>query len=285
MFTLHKLQNNGTKQALNYALEVSQSQDYFCEKEKVVGQWQGKLIDHLGIDSVQITREAIKYMKLFNNINPVTNQKLTQRETNIRIYDFQCSAPKSVSIMATIGGDERIIEAHNRAVTNTLSEMENYAERRERSENNYNSKAVLETKSLLVAKFTHLSSRALDPQLHTHCQIFNCTYDENKREYYALQNENIYKNLEYFGRFYQNELSRELQSLGYKTRTVETSKGEIKGFELSRIPDDMIRKFSKRSIAIERELQAYCEEKSKSRSDSPDEESRGKCQKRFRGVR
>ncbi|MEI6056789.1 MAG: MobF family relaxase [Lentisphaerota bacterium] len=267
MFTLHKIQNNGTRQALNYALEVSQSQDYFCEKEKVVGQWQGKLIDHLGIDSVQITREAIEYMKLFNNINPSTNQKLTQRETDIRIYDFQCSAPKSVSIMATIGEDERIIDAHNRAVKNTLSEMENYAERRERSEKNYNTEAVIETKSLLIAKFTHLSSRALDPQLHTHCQIFNCTYDENKKEYYALQNESIYKNLEYFGRFYQNELSRELQSIGYKTRTVETSKGEVKGFELSGISDDMIRKFSKRSIAIEQELQAYCEEKSKSRSE------------------
>src|ERR1035441_10695928 len=43
------------------------------------------------------------------------------------LYDFTFSAPKSVSIMAALGGDERLREAHSKSVAEALRELESLA--------------------------------------------------------------------------------------------------------------------------------------------------------------
>jgi conjugative relaxase-like TrwC/TraI family protein len=42
-------------------------------------------------------------------------------------YDLTFSAPKSVSMLAMLGGDKRLIDAHNRAVTVALNQVESLA--------------------------------------------------------------------------------------------------------------------------------------------------------------
>jgi len=72
------------------------------------------------------------FLRLCENEHPVTGETLTQRlnttqtedgenAANRRIfYDFTFSPPKSVSIAAFVGEDERILEAHGRAVNLAL---------------------------------------------------------------------------------------------------------------------------------------------------------------------
>lgn len=48
----------------------------------------------------------------------------------VRGYDFTFSAPKSVSVMAMLGGDKRLIEAHNRAVETAIKQIEAMASTR-----------------------------------------------------------------------------------------------------------------------------------------------------------
>ena len=79
---------------------------------------------------------------LRQGLDPGTGEFLRQRQSADRVasdgttqsrgrhlYDFTISAPKSVSIMAVLGSDERLIEAHDKAVAEALQELETYAAR------------------------------------------------------------------------------------------------------------------------------------------------------------
>ena len=83
------------------------------------------------------------------------------------------SAPKSVSLMVRVGGDTRVVEAHDWAVTATLDWIEEHAvETRMRDPA---TRAMVRTggQRMVAATFRHDTSRNLDPQLHTHAVIAN----------------------------------------------------------------------------------------------------------------
>ena len=90
--------------------------DYYCEGEKVVGTWVGKGAEILRIEGRSIEPQDEAFLAIFSGKTP-SAEKLKQRDSDIIGYDFQCSAQKSVSIMALLGGDERLFEAHRAAVT------------------------------------------------------------------------------------------------------------------------------------------------------------------------
>lgn len=81
------------------------------------------------------------------------------------LYDMTFSAPKSVSVMAIVGGDERLVAAHETAVRETLKEAERYSATRVRLGGLNENRT---TGNWIVASYTHDTSRQLDPQLHTH---------------------------------------------------------------------------------------------------------------------
>ncbi|HEL9812700.1 TPA: conjugative relaxase, partial [Klebsiella pneumoniae] len=85
-------------------------------------------------------------------------------------YDLTFSAPKSVSMLAMLGGDKRLIDAHNRAVTVALNQVESLASTRVKRDGV--SETVL-TGNLIIARFNHDTSRAQDPQIHTHSVVIN----------------------------------------------------------------------------------------------------------------
>ncbi|EPY0084650.1 MobF family relaxase, partial [Shigella sonnei] len=80
-------------------------------------------------------------------------------------YDLTFSAPKSVSMMAMLGGDKRLIDAHNQAVDFAVRQVEALASTRVMTDGQ--SETVL-TGNLVMALFNHDTSRDQDPQLHTH---------------------------------------------------------------------------------------------------------------------
>lgn len=162
--------------------------------------------------------------------------------------DLTFSAPKSVSLQALIGGDKRLLDAHETAVARALEYAESIAACRV-TENGRVSK--LTTENIAVAQFRHDLSRAGDPQLHTHCVIINATrrQDGNWR---AIDNESLYRNKMLMGAYYRSELAKEVQALGYAVRLTH----QDGRFELSHITPSQIETFSNRSKMIADSLNA-----------------------------
>ena len=74
------------------------------------------------------------------------------------------------------------------------------------------------TGNLVGAAFLHTTSRALDPQLHTHFVLFNCTWDKTEQRWKALQTGDMFGAINYGTAVYRNELAKRLHQLGYSTR-------------------------------------------------------------------
>ncbi len=158
-------------------------------------------------------------------------------------WDFTFSAPKSVSMQALVGGDQAIIEAHNKAVRAAVALMEGHVNARKkvggRSHREW-------TGNLVAAAFQHELSRAKDPQLHTHVVVMNMT-ERSDKQWRALSNEELFKHTKLIGAAYRAGLARELQLLGYEIRLTDKDGG----FELAHIDRAQIEAFSQRSRMIE----------------------------------
>lgn len=77
-------------------------------------------------------------------------------------YDLTFSAPKSVSMMAMLGGDKRLIDAHNQAVDFAVRQVEALASTRVMTDGQ--SETVL-TGNLVMALFNHDTSRDQEPDV------------------------------------------------------------------------------------------------------------------------
>ncbi|EPD1143431.1 conjugative relaxase [Escherichia coli] len=101
-------------------------------------------------------------------------------------YDLTFSAPKSVSMMAMLGGDKRLIEAHNQAVDFAVRQVEALASTRVMTDGQ--SETVL-TGNLVMALFNHDTSRDQEPQLHTHAVVANVT--QHNGEWKTLSSDKV----------------------------------------------------------------------------------------------
>jgi len=214
--------------------------DYYTQAETEHGHWIGAGAEWLGLQPGDVvTRET--FLKLCDNQHPETGEQLTpQQFRERRIYfDFVCSPPKSVSILAVTMNDRRIIEAHKEASGIALRELEQFADTRIRKGGIEEGDRV--TGNLVGAAFLHTSSRALDPQLHTHFVLFNCTWDKTERRWKALQTGDMFGALNYGTAVYRNELAKRLHRIGYSTRRTGSA------FEIEGVEAKFIERFSKRS--------------------------------------
>ncbi|WP_299752378.1 MobF family relaxase [uncultured Tateyamaria sp.] len=160
--------------------------------------------------------------------------------------DLTFSAPKAVSIAALVGGDTRILKAHTDAVKTALD----YAEANLVQTRKYvNGQVQTETGGKIIAGlFQHDTSRALDPQLHTHAVIANMVKDSNG-DFRSLNNEELYKGKMLLGQIYRSALAENLQDLGYETKALDKGLFDIKG-----VPQELVDTFSKRREEIEQAL-------------------------------
>lgn len=162
-------------------------------------------------------------------------------------YDLTFSAPKSVSLMAMLGGDKRLIDAHNRAVTEAVRQVESLASTRVMTDGQ--SETVL-TGNLVVALFTHDTSRDQEPQIHTHAVVVNATRHDGEWKTLSSDKvgktgfiENVYASQVAFGKIYRALLKDDVESLGYKTEVV----GKHGMWEMPGVP---VEAFSSRTQTI-----------------------------------
>ena len=165
--------------------------------------------------------------------------------------DLTFSAPKSVSLAALVGGDSRVVDAHDRAVRKSLKWLEkNAAETRMRDPAAGRLIRVRGQKTV-VATFTHDTSRNLDPLLHTHSVIANMLLGADG-QWRTMANERLYRSKMLLGALYRSELAGELKELGYG---IEKTHADGR-FEIAGVSRDTIEAFSTRRAEIEAAMEA-----------------------------
>ena len=165
--------------------------------------------------------------------------------------DVTFSASKSVSLAALIGGDARIVAAHDAAVQRALAWIEeNVVETRTMDADSGRMVRTGDQKAV-IATFTHEVSRNLDPQLHTHAVIANMVQGEGGK-WRTMANEKLYACKMLIGAMYRAELARGLQELGYQ---VEKTHADGR-FEIAGVGRPVIEAFSTRRAEIEAAMMA-----------------------------
>ena len=250
MFTMAKI-----KDGSSYLERHLVANDYYSEKETIVGHWLGEAAPRLSLSGeIQAGNKA--FAALRDNRHPETGAKLTPRdcEKRTRFYDFQCSAQKSVSIMAVTFGDTRLLAAHDKASAFAYRELERFAARHQ---NTALTRHRPRTGNVVAAAFRHTASRALDPQVHTHFVTANATWDPNTKSWRALAEFEMVSAIRYAGKVYQNEMAAACRRLGYPIVEVRNDKGVITGFEIAGISPAIRDRFSKRRAEVERGIAEF----------------------------
>lgn len=215
------------------------------------GEWFGDGANRLGLDG---TVDKDNFKALLDGHLPTGEQLGIVREKGGAIehrpgWDLTFSAPKSVSLLAEVGADARVMAAHDRAVKAALSWIEaSVAGTRIRSG------GVVErvqTGNLVAATFRHHTSRNHDPQLHTHAVVMNATQSGDGR-WRSLDDKKLFENKMAAGAVYRAELAVEMRKLGFEIeQTHADGRWEVAGVSV-----EALREFSTRRQEIEASLTA-----------------------------
>ena len=232
------------------ALKPDQAAQYFKKDnyyskdvQKENSRWSGKAAELMGLSG---TVEATSFHHLCHGKAPDGQSSVIHGKKGEAIKragtDVCLSAPKSVSLLALVKGDTRLVEAHREAVTLALSVMEDrYSSTRIGGSK---TRSVDRTGNLLIAQFDHDSSREKDPQLHTHCVVLNMT-KRSDGQWRSVFHDEFWRHGKLLGTVYQNELARRVKELGYEVETKANGTFEVRGYS-----PDALKEFSKRSEKI-----------------------------------
>jgi len=233
-------------QAKNYYQQefTNAKENYYSESGEVRGRWSGRLAEEWELKGKV---QSEQYQRLVAGQDPHTGEQLIRSVTPREIvnnfgeemttsehragWDATISAPKSVSLAALVGGDERIRVAHRESVDEALKSFEEYLQAR-----GGGVKPAITTGKMVAAQFEHTASRPdrstgyAAPQLHTHVVIFNVTQTEEGKAR-SVQPLELYRSQRYATAIYRMHLAEKLQALGYQIEVdPRTGAPEIKGF-------------------------------------------------------
>ena len=207
---------------------------YFLERNYECNKgWQENAVtNELGLE--KITRENLE-----NILNGKINDGVwlgRMTENGLKHHPGQeitFSAPKSVSMMGLVAGDKRILEAHEKAVSETLEYMNRHLIYSRVQKDGIQN--LEKTDNSLVAKFTHITARAVkdadndkkpDPQLHTHALVGNATKCKDG-QWRSIMFDKVYENQLNISELYRIELGRNIKELGYNLTTEKDSSGRF----------------------------------------------------------
>ena len=240
--------------AETYYEEKYSHDDYYSEKQQVVGQWFGRGAEELGLCGEVATED---FRTVLRGLRPASGEVLVHKANGYDDrragWDATFNAPKSVSIQGLVGEDHRLIEAHGKAVSRALVELEQYALSRRRGGSEW-----VVTGNVVAARFDHIAARPAsgvedgygpDPHLHTHVVIANMTRRPDG-EWRGLDPIEIYRAQAFATAVYRSELARQAQQLGYEIRVA----GHDGRWELDGYTREQVMAFSRRRQDIERTL-------------------------------
>ncbi len=244
MITVKALQNSSS------ASDYYKSADYYTKDDSIdgVSYWQGRGAENLGLEG-GVDKQKFKEL-LDGKINDVQlGRKSKDGIEHKPGWDLTFSAPKSVSLLALIGGDKRLIAAVKSANDKAIAYIEkNHALTRQHMDGKLQ---YVNEKNLTVASFLQTTSRELDPQLHVHNAVLNMAQDESGK-WRSLESHQFYEYQKLFGLVGRSFLAKEVCELGYEI-DVDAQNGT---FEIKGVAKQAIKSFSKRREQIENEAEA-----------------------------
>jgi conjugative relaxase-like TrwC/TraI family protein len=253
MLSIGKLANGQANYYLDLAGErvdrsssvASGVEDYYVGGAEPPGRWGGALASEVRLKG-QVEAKALKALLDESGGDP--SEPRPRRK--VPGFDLTFSAPKSVSVVFGIADDDvqrRVMDAHRVAVESALAYLEREAVRVRRGQGG---REVIGAGGLLAAAFDHRTSRAGDPQLHTHVLIANQSRGADGR-WSALDGRLLYRHAKTAGYVYQAVLRSEITErvgLGWAARAQGV--GEVAG-----VPAEVLKAFSRRRAEIVAELE------------------------------
>lgn len=217
--------------------------------DETQGRWFGRGAEALGLAGA-VDREVFR--RVLDGVLP-TGQVLGRQTPDGRKHspgwDLTFSAPKSVSILVEAGLDERLLAAHEAAAREALGwiESEVVGTRSRRP----SGVEFRRTGSMVAALFTHHTSRAQDPNLHTHAVVANAT-QRGDGTFGSLHSIELYEAKMVAGQVYRSALARAAFALGYEVRASKDGLFEIEG-----VPANVVDAMSQRRAAVVEKLATW----------------------------
>lgn len=231
--------------SVNHARSYFSKDAYYSEQGETIGIWRGEGARLLGLEG---TIEQKHWNALCENRHPHTEAKLTVRTKSDRTvgYDFNFHVPKSVSLLYSYTGDQRIIDAFRASVDHTMHDIEREMTTRVRIGGKKENRV---TSNMVWGEYVHLTSRPVDgvpdPHLHAHCFAMNSTFDSVENRWKAGNFRELMANAPYFEAAFHSEFAGRLVALGMPIERTD------KGWELSGVNRELVEKFSRRTEQID----------------------------------
>lgn len=232
--------------ATKYFTEQHRNVEYYAD-EKVNSEWGGHGADMQGLGGRDVTPEELT-KQLDGKVQEFNKEDGTWNEVQLGVqrkgelqhragWDLTFSAPKSISLESEVWGKADVRQAHEDAVKVAMTFLEDKA-----AQTRANGQFV-KTGNLTYSMFQHATSRAGDPQTHTHVLVANVTFVDGKA--YSLSNEKLMDFRATADAVYKNELAHQLISKGYALKWDSKGNFEISGYNQANLDA-----FSKRNDAI-----------------------------------
>ncbi len=236
--------------------EISPREDYYLRGGTASGSWHGSGAAEMGIDGA-VTAEGL--VRLFDGQHPDTGEQLGHRlrKDGVAAWDLTFSADKSVSLLWAFGDDEtrkHVVEAFEEATAEAVSYMESVASSTRGASRTpiFDDDGVpvlgedgmprlrvetwpIRTQGYVSAWFTEFTSRADDPQLHTHVVVGNRVKGVDGI-WRAIDGRLLYRYQLAAGYLHEAELrSRLTERLGVRWQPVHNGMADIEGFTRDQI--------------------------------------------------
>lgn len=237
---------------------TSAANGYYSQGKELKGEWHGEFARELGLTG---SVEEQHYDRMAQGQNPATGaQWIKYRDTALTqegkelahrsAVDLTFSAPKSASLVAVAGHDERVRLAFVESVKVALTAGEEYTQARMGG-----NRAAQTTGKWAVSMFVHDTARPENgypaPQLHLHAVAFNMTRTEDG-QVRSMQPAELYRIQSYMTSAQQNDFATRLKALGYELEEGKNHAPEIKGFTKEYLAAE-----SARSQRIKLEMEAH----------------------------
>jgi Ti-type conjugative transfer relaxase TraA len=227
-------------------------EEYYTGSGEAPGVWIGEGAERLGLGG-EVEPEHLRMV--LEGASPLDGAQLVPRRLaagRVAGFDLTFSAPKSVSLLYGLGSDDvadAVRSSHDAASRDALRYLERHALYARRGAGG---EQRIETIGAVAAAFRHRTSRAGDPQLHTHVLLANVVEGSDGR-YSALDARLIYFHGRTAGFVYQAVLRAELSSrLGLRFEPSHNGLAEIEDADKA-----MLRAFATRRSEIEVRLEQW----------------------------
>ncbi|MGH9153654.1 MAG: MobF family relaxase [Acidimicrobiales bacterium] len=218
--------------------------DYYLDRNEPPGRWRGGGCAALGVGG-EVRAEQLE--ALLTARHPAAGKRLGFGDRSARAFDATFSAPKSVSVLWALSPDgfvrAEVAAAHDAATAAALDGFEHHGALTRRGTDGVHQ---VDTQGLAVAVFRQHTSRAADPQLHSHAIVAAKVQDPTGR-WLALDARFLKRQQRSIGWVYASALRAELTArLGLAWGPVADGHGD-----LAKVPAALVEEFSKRSEQVD----------------------------------